>query len=402
MKKIFFFWIVLMVMAMQVHAQGVGINTDGTTPDNSALLDVKSPASGNQLGMLIPRTNLTTATFPSPGPAAYLQLVNTNAAYASPANSRFNTGIGMYMNFGTPASPVWRRFLTSADSTLFWGLRGNSIPDTTNYIGTSNAQNLSIRTNGVERIQVQTPVSGNPTEVVILNATNLRVPIGTASTPSLRFTNTTLGMFGLNLSTPSVTGIGMGVGTQAYIYFTNTGTSYTNGTYGIRIRRNAASNGAEALPESSVLDVEGNIFTRGKLVYQEYALAISPATVAEKTFKNERFWADSMPANTNGSIIFRDPDNGNVEFRIRRGNPPGGQYVLQINSSAIRTFVCNNATATVNPAGTFVDIGPLITGPNGSELLIIKDQLRTNEIVYRVHIFSANNMVSVIIERWSN
>ena len=53
MKKLIFFFLTLMLIGTAVNgtAQGVAINSDGSTADASAMLDIKSTAKG----MLIPR-----------------------------------------------------------------------------------------------------------------------------------------------------------------------------------------------------------------------------------------------------------------------------------------------------------------------------------------------------------
>jgi hypothetical protein len=60
----------LLLSAGMTFAQGVGINADGTTPDNSAMLDIKS----TDKGLLIPRITATQRTLinnPAPGLMVY-------------------------------------------------------------------------------------------------------------------------------------------------------------------------------------------------------------------------------------------------------------------------------------------------------------------------------------------
>lgn len=116
----------------------VGIGT--TSPDTSALLELRSIRSR----LLIPR--MTTAQ---------------RDAIILPAKSLliFNTTTNRFeYNDGTPAAPNWVPFLTGSDS--FWSLQGNSgIDPTANFLGTTDAQPLVIKTNGQERLRI-TP-SGN-------------------------------------------------------------------------------------------------------------------------------------------------------------------------------------------------------------------------------------------------
>ncbi len=87
MKSLLF--ICLMFIAIGSQAQ-VAINTDGSNPDNSAMLDVKSTVRG----LLAPR--MTQAQ---------------RNAIASPATGllifQSNNTPGYYFNSGTPAAPVW-------------------------------------------------------------------------------------------------------------------------------------------------------------------------------------------------------------------------------------------------------------------------------------------------------
>ena len=94
--------IIIIATSVGLYAQNVGIGTNN--PDASAKLDITATDGG----ILIPRINLSTVSFPAPGPATGLLVWNTNGA--------FGTGIGFYYNTGTAASPTWVRVLDSASS----------------------------------------------------------------------------------------------------------------------------------------------------------------------------------------------------------------------------------------------------------------------------------------------
>ncbi len=137
----FFVIAVLMIayVAQPLWADGnVGIGT--TTPDTSALLELRS----TRQGLLIPR--LTTAQRDAIVlPAKSLVIFNIS-------NNRFE------YNDGTPTSPNWVPFATGSGS--FWSLQGNSGTDPSlNFLGTTDSQPLILKTNGQERIRI-TP-SGN-------------------------------------------------------------------------------------------------------------------------------------------------------------------------------------------------------------------------------------------------
>ena len=92
-----------LMLSFNTFSQNVGINSDGTSPNNSAMLDVKSPNKG----LLIPQIALTG--------------VNDGSTIATPAVSLliYNTATvsgltpGYYYNAGTTVVPVWTKFTTN-------------------------------------------------------------------------------------------------------------------------------------------------------------------------------------------------------------------------------------------------------------------------------------------------
>ncbi len=127
-------------------AQNVGINTTGNAPDASAMLDITSTSKG----LLIPRVSLTSLTDASTisSPAVSLLVYNSNAALTG--------GVGYYYNSGTSGSPVWTKLVTGGvGNGAFWGLTGNSGTTAgTNFIGTTDDEDLVIKTNGTSRINI--------------------------------------------------------------------------------------------------------------------------------------------------------------------------------------------------------------------------------------------------------
>jgi hypothetical protein len=100
-------------------AQNMGINTDGSTPDASAMVDIASTTKG----FLLPRMT-TTQQNAILLPATGLLIFNT-------------TDNGFKVNTGTPAAPVWTPFLYSGNAiTLINGLTGTIQTFTTGTTGT--------------------------------------------------------------------------------------------------------------------------------------------------------------------------------------------------------------------------------------------------------------------------
>ena len=132
MKKIFIFIIIVMTGNACV-AQNVGIGT--TTPDNSAILDIKSSTKG----LLIPRMS-SAAVAAIPNPAKGLLVLDT-------VNNQ------LLVNMGSPAVPNWQTIVASSG----WSLSGNAgIDSATNFIGTLNAKPFIIRVNNVRSGYVDT------------------------------------------------------------------------------------------------------------------------------------------------------------------------------------------------------------------------------------------------------
>ena len=112
----FLLTILALLISAGAFSQSVGINSDGSTPDKSAILDISSV---NQ-GLLIPRVTLSG--------------VNDAATIASPATSLLvynlanSSGLtpGFYYNSGTNAAPVWSRI--SDTVAVGQGLVGAAAP----------------------------------------------------------------------------------------------------------------------------------------------------------------------------------------------------------------------------------------------------------------------------------
>ncbi|MEI7726608.1 MAG: hypothetical protein WCK09_15980 [Bacteroidota bacterium] len=129
MKKRCFFLLLLLCGFSQVHAQ-VAVNTDGSAPDNSAMLDIKSTTKG----LLIPRLTVY-QRIQLPSPATGLLI--------------YQHGVdpGFYYNGGTPAVPNWKLV---GDLGLGWNTTGNSGTDATvNFIGTLDNVPLTFRVNNL-------------------------------------------------------------------------------------------------------------------------------------------------------------------------------------------------------------------------------------------------------------
>ncbi len=167
--------IVLSCWSKTVLSQNVGINSFSAIPDASAMLDI---ASTNK-GLLIPRVALTntTSTLPIVSPATSLLVYNTNlVADVLP---------GYYYWSGA-------KWLQLINDSATWNVIGNTGTNaSTDFLGTTNAQDFVIKTNAIERMSFTTggnvAIGGlpDPSASLSLNASNQGFLITRVDTASI-------------------------------------------------------------------------------------------------------------------------------------------------------------------------------------------------------------------------
>lgn len=113
MKNYFLIAIFLLLVSLseqKLSAQNIAINTDGSTPDVSAMLDIVNSSKG----LLIPRVSLISTTDASTinSPATSLLVYNTNASITG----EYAAGAGYYYNAGTTGSPNWKRLVGDGET----------------------------------------------------------------------------------------------------------------------------------------------------------------------------------------------------------------------------------------------------------------------------------------------
>lgn len=137
MKQIPAICVVLLIIVNYSAAQGLAINTDGTTAHASAMLDIKNPNKG----LLIPRVNLVSDSdvVTIPTPRLSLLIYNNNAALPD--------GDGYYYWNGNK----WSKFATRTNlANLAWNTGGNTGTNgNINFIGTTDDKPLVFKTNNI-------------------------------------------------------------------------------------------------------------------------------------------------------------------------------------------------------------------------------------------------------------
>jgi len=120
------------------------VNIGTATSDASALLNVSSSSKG----VLIPQVALSSTTVSSPvtSPTTSLLVYNTATAGTTPND----VTPGYYYWTGS----AWTRLANGNTTVTGWGTSGNSGTTTSNFIGTTDAQDLIFKTNGVEHMRI--------------------------------------------------------------------------------------------------------------------------------------------------------------------------------------------------------------------------------------------------------
>jgi len=121
--------------------QNVGISDVVITPDASSMLEIRS----SNKGLLIPRFSLTQTTSASPVTSPATSLLVYNTATVNDVTPGF-----YYWNGSS-----WVRLLSGAIPTSGWALTGNAGTNpTNNFLGTTDAQALVLRTSNTERFRI--------------------------------------------------------------------------------------------------------------------------------------------------------------------------------------------------------------------------------------------------------
>ncbi|RMG80686.1 MAG: hypothetical protein D6707_05995 [Bacteroidetes bacterium] len=139
MKTVVLF--IAMCVVVRVYSQNIGINDNGTAPNSNAILDVD--VSTNDKGVLIPR--LTTAQ-------------RTSIAGLGATEEGLTVYDETTKSFWYWDGSQWIEIATSLSAgSGGWGLLGNAgTTSGTNFLGTTDAQALDIRTNNVIRTRITT------------------------------------------------------------------------------------------------------------------------------------------------------------------------------------------------------------------------------------------------------
>jgi|AntAceMinimDraft_17_1070374.scaffolds.fasta_scaffold01571_3 hypothetical protein len=164
MKKLtlaFIFMLFLTITQTTIFAQSVSINEDGSSADNSAMLDVTSIAKG----LLIPRmTEAQKNSIPSPAQGLLVYQINGTIGfyyYDGAWKLIGSNGYNISLNLNgtnleiTDEGGTLIQDLSSLQGGTAWNLTGNAgTTPGTNFLGTTDAADFIIKTNDTSRVFV--------------------------------------------------------------------------------------------------------------------------------------------------------------------------------------------------------------------------------------------------------
>ncbi len=346
MKKATLF---LFLLAYGFGAAQVGINSDNTAPDASAMLDVKSTTSG----LLIPRMTASERdNIASPATGLTVYVTDDN---------------GFYYFDGTN----WIRFQESGKS---WLLAGNSGTTGTEFLGTTDAQPLIFKTNNIERIRIKdngvVSINTSPDDFIqLLTASDDKDFVGYFQ--STQANSDDIGVYGIvaNSDYYGIGGVFQGgwFGVQGAVY--PTGSSYYYGVSGVVDGGTGNNYGLDSYTYGGGTNVGNfnsvyddgngnatnfgtfNLLTDGATNYGSYSDISSDGSnygfyaSLTGTGTNYGYYGTFDVSQNNGSIAFFDNRNANGVGLISNGNNLSTYYLpVDSNSNPIGAGIVANGS----------------------------------------------------------
>ncbi len=296
MKQILILFISLLV----IHAaqpQSIAINTDGSQPNASAMLDIKNINKG----VLIPRVSLVDETdvITIPAPAVSLLIFNNNAALPD--------GQGFYYWNGSK----WNKLATvNSLKGTSWGINGNSNTNTnTDFIGTTDSKPLIFKTNNI----LSGKIAYGDNSVFFGQSSGINITTGLNNS-----------FFGHNSGLATTTGSG-----NNFIGF-NSGASNTTGGNNISLGRAAGKSNTTGSKNVWIGDEAG--FSQS---VADEAVAIGSGAMHENTIglSNTAVGFEALYKNTSGNYNAASGNHALFNNTTGSNNTATGRQALFSNTS---------------------------------------------------------------------
>ena len=323
-------------------AQNIAINSDGTAPDASAILDVKSIAKG----LLLPRMTASQRTAIA-SPATGLLMYQTDGAN------------GFYYNNGTPSTPNWLQLPSNLAS---WSVNGNAGTNpATNFIGTMDNQSLAFKINNQKAGLLGTN-SNTSFGLLTLNANTtghsnsfFGWESGMSNTSGIR--NTGLGTQALWSNTEGLDNTGIGSGAL----FSNTFGSFNTANGESCLSRNTSGCCNTGIGSGALVQNNGSFNTAiGRNVLNDNTTGESnTATGVAALVRNTE--GSYNTANGMGALVFNTIGSANTAMGFNalnsnttsNANVAIGIAALYSNTSASNLVAIGDSALYNNGVGTF-------------------------------------------------
>ena len=380
MKKVFFAAFIITAACKITQAQSVAVNTDGSTPHASAILDIKNPNKG----LLIPRVSLISETDVTTisSPLVSLLIYNSNNALPD--------GDGYYYWNGSK----WTKLATRLNlSNLAWNVAGNTGTNPANdFIGTTDNKALVFKTNNVLSGKID-PV---PNNVFLGNAAGLSMNGGTNNAFFGHFAgqSTTTGtgnlFAGHNAGSSNTTG-------NANVFLgQGAGKSNTGGIQNTFIGEDAGFNNISG---SSNVFIGNNTGSGSQLVSNTVAVGTDALSAANSGISNTAVGYSSLKVNTTGYSNTAFGSNTMIATTTGILNTAVGKGSLLSNTSGSGNVALGYASLDLNQTGDFNTAVGYVSGPSSGLINLTN----TTCLGYRSEVSTSNTMTfgNISVDRWA-
>jgi hypothetical protein len=336
------FILALLLLIFTASAQNAGINADGSAPDKSAMLDIKS----SNKGLLIPRVSLKSTIDVTTVPTPQTSLLVFNTASSGNGNTAVSTGFHFWN--GQNWVPLTTTASTGSNGNS-WGLTGNAGTNfASQFLGTTDNKPLAFRIN-------------NQPAGLLGNTGNVFWGLQSGASSTIAYSNVAIGNGALrnNTDRPNLVAIGDSA-------------LFNNGT-GAGISFNATQNTAVG-SKAAFANTTGDGNT---------AIGFNSLMKSINGQGNTGVGSSTLRENTSGSI---NTAVGNVALRSNttgRDNVAIGGFTLDGNTTGDKnTAVGSGALFNAKASGnTAIGSNALIDNTTGfSNVAIGIDALRSNTV----------------------